>query len=331
MDHKRYQIFLSSTLSDLEAERRMIMQTLLELDCIPSGMEFFPASDEETFDFIKTVIDTCDYYILVVAGRYGSVAPDGTSYTEKEYDYAVSSGKPVLGFVRKDLSQITVSKTDENPDLAQKLAAFRSKVSSGRIVKMWDNADQLAGLVATTLTSAIKRYPAVGWIRGDKEASSTILTEINSLRKQNDELKKLLSETKPKLIDGLADLDDKYTIKYSGKSSYNHSSVDRTISISLGDILKAIGAKFRTPSNTSGLSSLESYIEKYKSLCSISIDYSCKVEILTQFEIIGIMSANTYNLKNGGTAIFHHLTERGLQEYLRRMAILKADTSLGAD
>lgn len=89
MEQKRYQIFLSSTFSDLEVERRKVMQTLLEMDCIPSGMEFFPASDEETFDFIKTVIDSCDYYVLIVAARYGSVAPDGISYTEKEYDYAL--------------------------------------------------------------------------------------------------------------------------------------------------------------------------------------------------------------------------------------------------
>ncbi|MBP0439871.1 DUF4062 domain-containing protein [Tianweitania sediminis] len=38
MELKRYQIFLSSTFADLEVERRNVMQTLLELDCIPSGM-----------------------------------------------------------------------------------------------------------------------------------------------------------------------------------------------------------------------------------------------------------------------------------------------------
>ncbi|WP_210242069.1 DUF4062 domain-containing protein [Mesorhizobium sp. B2-7-1] len=47
------------------------------LDCIPSGIEFFPASDKDTFEFIKTVIDICDYYIMTVSGKYGSVASDG--------------------------------------------------------------------------------------------------------------------------------------------------------------------------------------------------------------------------------------------------------------
>ena len=59
--------------------------------------------DEEQFAFIKTVIDDCDYYILIVANRYGSLASDGLSYTEKEYDYAVSKKIPVLSFLHKDL------------------------------------------------------------------------------------------------------------------------------------------------------------------------------------------------------------------------------------
>ena len=43
---KRYQVFVSSTYMDLREERQEVIQALLELDCIPSGMELFPASDE---------------------------------------------------------------------------------------------------------------------------------------------------------------------------------------------------------------------------------------------------------------------------------------------
>ena len=46
---KRYQVFVSSTYADLEAERRSVIQTLIEMDCIPAGMELFPAADEEQF------------------------------------------------------------------------------------------------------------------------------------------------------------------------------------------------------------------------------------------------------------------------------------------
>ena len=44
---KRYQVFVSSTYTDLMDERKSVTQTLMELDCIPAGMELFPAVDEE--------------------------------------------------------------------------------------------------------------------------------------------------------------------------------------------------------------------------------------------------------------------------------------------
>jgi len=47
------------------------------------------------------VISQVDYYILIVAGRYGSVTRDGISYTEKEFDYAKKIGIPILVFLHK--------------------------------------------------------------------------------------------------------------------------------------------------------------------------------------------------------------------------------------
>jgi hypothetical protein len=56
---KRYQVFVSSTYADLKDERRRVIQTLMEADCIPAGMELFPAADEDQFEFITRVIDDC--------------------------------------------------------------------------------------------------------------------------------------------------------------------------------------------------------------------------------------------------------------------------------
>lgn len=91
---KRYQVFVSSTYKDLQEERQEIMQALLELDCIPSGMELFPAANDDQWTLTKKVIDDSDYYIVIIAGRYGSVGPEGYSYTEMEYRYALETKKP---------------------------------------------------------------------------------------------------------------------------------------------------------------------------------------------------------------------------------------------
>jgi hypothetical protein len=57
----RHQVFVSSTYLDLIEERRAVMQALLELDCIPSGMELFPAANASQWALIQSVIDQCDY------------------------------------------------------------------------------------------------------------------------------------------------------------------------------------------------------------------------------------------------------------------------------
>jgi len=97
---KRYQVFVSSTYDDLREERQEVIFALLELDCIPSGMELFPAADEDQWTVIKEVIDDCDYYVVIIGGRYGSLHSSGKSFTQMEYEYAVSKQHPATGWVR---------------------------------------------------------------------------------------------------------------------------------------------------------------------------------------------------------------------------------------
>jgi hypothetical protein len=50
---KRYQVFLSSTYTDLADERAAVIQTILGLDHLPAGMEMFPAANEDQWTLIK--------------------------------------------------------------------------------------------------------------------------------------------------------------------------------------------------------------------------------------------------------------------------------------
>jgi hypothetical protein len=213
---KRYQIFVSSTYADLQEERRNVIQALMEMDCIPSGMEIFPAADEEQWEFIKKVISDCDYYVLIIGGRYGSVTSEGISYTEKEYDFAVSIGLKVLAFLHKHPEEIPARNSELDPELRAKLDSFRRRVSEGRLVRFWSRADELPGLVALSLLKTIKTYPAVGWVRADRIASAEILNEVNDLRKRNLELESQVSQMESRnpqpVLDNLAGLDDELEV-----------------------------------------------------------------------------------------------------------------------
>jgi hypothetical protein len=204
---KRYQVFISSTYADLKAERQKVIQAVIEMDCIPAGMELFPAADEDQFQFIKRVIDDCDYYLLIIGGRYGSLTAEGISYTEKEYDYAASINLKVIALIHENPDQIPLGKSEKDPSLREKPAAFRGKVSAARLVKSWKSAEELPGLVAMSLAHAMKMFPAVGWVRANKAANVELLTELNELRKENAKLQAAATEFNPKL-QNLAGLDD---------------------------------------------------------------------------------------------------------------------------
>lgn len=214
--NKRYQVFVSSTFVDLKDERQKVLQTLMEMDCIPAGMELFPAADEEQWEFIKKVIDDCDYYLLIIGGRYGSIADDGISYTEKEFDYAVSKNIKVIALLHNEPDSLPREKTELDPNNYAKLIQFKNKVRNGRLVRFWESSSQLPGEVALSLNKTIKMYPAIGWVRANASASPELLLELNDLRKQNEELKNLVSTSNlssPAIcVSDLADFDSKVTL-----------------------------------------------------------------------------------------------------------------------
>jgi hypothetical protein len=53
----RYQIFVSSTYSDLQKEREHVINELTRIGYIAVGMEQFPATDEEQLEYIQKIID----------------------------------------------------------------------------------------------------------------------------------------------------------------------------------------------------------------------------------------------------------------------------------
>lgn len=217
---KRYQVFVSSTYEDLRAERLAVIQKLLEIDCIPAGMELFPAADEDQWTLIKGVIDDCDYYVVVVAGRYGSVDEDGVSYTEKEYRYALETGKPIIAFLHRDPGSIESRFSESEPHLKKLLEAFR-ELCRKKMCKDWSTPDDLGGAVSSAISMLIKRSPGVGWIRAD-QLPAKASSEILKLRHETDNLRAELERLRTKPPSGTDELDqgdDLFRVRYKYAAS----------------------------------------------------------------------------------------------------------------
>lgn len=183
----KYQIFVSSTFTDLEAGRSQVIKAILEMGHIPVGMEMFSAADEEQWKIIARQIDESDYYVVIVGHRYGSMV-DGVSYTEKEFDCAVRCGIPVLGFVIDESVQPLAKDVDSEAEKVVALAAFKNKVKS-RPVGFWKSSDDLHGKVSISLMKAFNTMPRVGWTRATSVAGPEVTQELSRLSKENSDLR----------------------------------------------------------------------------------------------------------------------------------------------
>ncbi|MDX2109306.1 MAG: DUF4062 domain-containing protein [Verrucomicrobiota bacterium] len=171
---KKYQVFISSTYTDLKEERQAAVTAILKADHIPVGMELFPAGNNAVWETIKQWIDKSDIYMLILGARYGSIG-DGNeySYTEMEFRYAVEKKKPLFALVLHDEVNSKKAKLPhfnhhdifERSNVAE-YDTFRKYVlkNMGKFVV---NTDQIQTETLASIHALSKEYDLVGWIRAD--------------------------------------------------------------------------------------------------------------------------------------------------------------------
>ncbi len=147
-------------------------------------MELFCAGDESQFNVIKRWIDQSDIYVLLLGGRYGTLeTTTGRSYTELEYDHAISRGKPHFALVLTERAIEEKVRTLDMPiDLPRKLRAFRAKVTQ-KIVRFVEDAKDIRIHMPHAIADLTSRAPLVGWARADG-----LLPDDAPLRKQLQQL-----------------------------------------------------------------------------------------------------------------------------------------------
>lgn len=229
----KYQVFVSSTYEDLRTERQEVIHALLELDCIPSGMELFPAADEDQWSLITGVIDECDYYILILGGRYGSIGNDGISYTEMEYRYALETGKPIIAFLHKDPESLPKKHTEQTEKGQEGFKAFRI-LAQQKMCKYWETPAELGSVVSRSLIMLQKKHPGIGWVRGNLVPDKEATIEILNLKKQIEDLKNKLEDARTKAPTGtekLAQGEDDFRLRYTCSSSFEYTTYSWTSNV----------------------------------------------------------------------------------------------------
>jgi len=112
----------------------------------------------------------------------------GISYTEKEYDYAVSQSIPVLAFIRSDEENIPVGKVEMDVEIREKLKKFKQKVGNKHHLNYWKSIEELKANVLSSLSMAFVMNSQTGWVKAGGIDNIELLSRLADLQKRYDDL-----------------------------------------------------------------------------------------------------------------------------------------------
>ena len=197
-------VFLSSTARDLARYREAVARAINGLDgykCI--HMEEFGARPREADAFCQEKVARCDLFVGIVGLCYGSVAPDGRSYTEQEYDAAVAKGIPRLMFIAPNDFALpgSLREPDEKWQAQQR---FRQRVKKEQTFAPFTSPEDLARAVLQAIINWTREY------RPEAISQSSVIYGPGSRLSVKVDFEASSWETIMTMANALAMLDNKY-------------------------------------------------------------------------------------------------------------------------
>ncbi|CAM2860535.1 DUF4062 domain-containing protein [Acinetobacter celticus] len=181
---KRYQVFISTSGSEMQPERIVLAQTLV-------GMGFFSWGLEQrtplSTAFARRQIDDCDYVVILLGSAYGEQSVSGVGYMHLEYIYAVTKQKPIIVFMHEEPSARDGALHDDKPELREKFQEFR-KLLQNEVdqVFTYRSMRDLEMAVRFNLPQMLERSPVLGWVR--PQNIQVLQDEIDHLKSKLEQL-----------------------------------------------------------------------------------------------------------------------------------------------
>jgi hypothetical protein len=137
----KYQVFISSTFKDLQPHRQQAELGIVKAGHMPLAIENYNPSSESKRQIIRQALESCQFYVIILGHRYGSVPKDDDrGFVEIELDMAQDLKKQgriqILPFVMKSelvnkARTTTEFVNSEEIKLVTKYQALRDRLTEG--------------------------------------------------------------------------------------------------------------------------------------------------------------------------------------------------------
>lgn len=215
--------------------------------------------------------------------------------------------------------------------MKDRLALFKARVSKRRLVSWWSNRAELKSNIIISLSKAIGKAPAIGWVRGNTAANEDILGQVVALRNELDNLRSENARLNAQLIphvSNLAPLTDTYKVKFRFTStrSTKHGLIRRDVVFSWDTIFAAVGPAFFKPATYDAIkfNMMSLLSERIPHGDSFVVNASCLATIKIQLVALGFLEIYEAEKVGGGVGEFLKLTELGKRTLIEITAVRAA-------
>lgn len=146
--------FVSSTYQDLIAHRQAVESSLALSGIAYNAMEHFGSSSNPPLKTCLEAVEQSELFIGILGVRYGASPPNSKlSFTEREYNHAITLGIPILMFLIDEREAAIAPQffLGETADQQQRLRALKDKVQKSHTVTYFKNPDDLARVVLASM------------------------------------------------------------------------------------------------------------------------------------------------------------------------------------
>jgi hypothetical protein len=191
--NKCYQAFISATFPDMRGARQALMPPMLASGLIPTGLDSAAAECNTLLPVIQTLIDSSDYFILIVGGRYGTLSPMGLSEIHREYIFAATKRKPIIAFIHDNPSELSEAQREPTREGQVRRDDFVRLLEEKVVCYRWSTEAGLNALAGKVIPNFIRDHQAVGWVRADQvgeglgASSEALKARIEMLEKEREE------------------------------------------------------------------------------------------------------------------------------------------------
>ncbi len=151
IENKRPLVYISADPKDTGEYLYTLNRVVLQLGGLPVQSYYRSDSGDYDWPLVRSVIDECDIYIVLVGDSYGGISDSGESFIHREAVYARSKQKPIVALLKnaelKSLSDQAI----------QRLKSLHRLMMSG-IFKYWNSKEDLLLIARQVLRDHLKPH-----------------------------------------------------------------------------------------------------------------------------------------------------------------------------